>query len=122
MPDLDPKALVARVYDAFNDRDADALDELLSMDFIDHTAGEGQKPGVAGIKEVWAWIWSKHPGVRIEVEDILAEGDMVATRVTLIEREGDSEIKIGWMIEMLQIAHGKGTALWNMIRWSTRED
>jgi len=95
MPDFNPKSLVERVYDAFNERDADALDDLLSSDFVDFTAGPKQKPGAAGIKEVWAWFWKKHPGVKIRVDEILAEGNKVAAWVALYVQEGDSEINIG---------------------------
>jgi predicted ester cyclase len=60
------------------------LDELLAPEYINHTlATPDLPPGPEGVKEVVSMFHSAMPGLRVVVEDMIAEGDKVATRYAL---------------------------------------
>ncbi|KRT78016.1 MAG: putative ester cyclase [Armatimonadetes bacterium CSP1-3] len=108
------KALVERVYSAFNRREAEALESLLSSEFVDHTAGEGQQPGVEGIKRVWQQLWTIYPDIQVKLEDMFGEGDRVVSRVFFWSPSQDRPI--GFAIEIFQVAGGRVIALWNVLK------
>ncbi|MFQ5822368.1 MAG: ester cyclase [Candidatus Heimdallarchaeota archaeon] len=113
------KIFARSIYEAFNTRNLDALDKLMDRDFVDHYPGPEQEPGVKGIKEVWAQIWAKFPEVYIVVEDMISEGDKVATRLALQRKaSGDrGVVKVGRIFEIFRIVDGKVVELWNMFKW-----
>ena len=78
------KALVRRLLEvAHTQGDLDAIDELLSSDFVDHSLMPGQEGDREGYKRSMAEIrapWSDH---YLTIEDQIAEGDKVFTRVTV---------------------------------------
>ncbi|WP_426938438.1 ester cyclase [Pseudarthrobacter sp. S3] len=62
--------------------DEDALAGIVSSDIVDHGAGPGQPPGLAGIV---FWMRGFHASLSAftgSVEDTVVEGDKVAGRVT----------------------------------------
>ncbi len=112
----DNKALAHRVYDAFNRRDLDALDTLLAVDMVDHTAGPEQAPGREGIKAVWSSLFATYPDITATVEDLLADGDPVAARV-IFRGLPAVEPRTGMMLEFARIVEGRVVELWNSITW-----
>ena len=56
------------------------LDTLLSLEFVDHTAEEGQRPGVEGIKLVWQELWDAYPDIEVKLEDLYDTSGQVAGR------------------------------------------
>ncbi|HEX5164300.1 MAG TPA: ester cyclase [Thermomicrobiales bacterium] len=76
------KALIRRYFETWNANDVDALDDIIAADAIDHMAYEGQQAGRAGYRDFYATWHSAFPGFRAEIEDMIAEGDRVATRWT----------------------------------------
>lgn len=78
------KALVRRLYDeVLNAGRLDLIDELVTPDFVDHEEFPGSSPGREGAKEFFAMLRTAFPDLRFTVEDMLAEGDRVAVRLTL---------------------------------------
>ena len=77
------KALARRFIDAvFNRHEVDAIDQMMAPDAIDHSLGPGVLPSVAGIKQSLQLYLAAFPDLRATIEDIIAEGDKVVTRVT----------------------------------------
>jgi serine phosphatase RsbU (regulator of sigma subunit)/ketosteroid isomerase-like protein len=76
------KALVRRFWEAVARGDIDAIDELLAADFVDHSTLAGQEPGREGYKQQVAEQHAALSDVRSTIEDQLAKGDKVVTRVT----------------------------------------
>ena len=78
----DNKALVRRFIDeVFLQGRAEAVEELLADDFVPHTwgkTGAGQQELIAAIKRVQAGL----SDTRMTIEDMIAEGDRVAVRLT----------------------------------------
>jgi hypothetical protein len=74
MPTEDNKQAVRRFYqDLVNGRDLDAVDELLTPDGVDHTFGS-QNPEQA--KQFFGMVHQAFPDLRVEVHDVIAEGDL----------------------------------------------
>ncbi len=76
------KAIVRRAYDAMNQNNLDALDEMAASDVTDHDAGPGQAPGLEGVKQLFSSLHAAFPDFHMEVEDMIAEGDKVVARIS----------------------------------------
>jgi predicted ester cyclase len=80
MPAEDNKQAVRRFYqDVVNGRNLAAVDELLVPDGVDHTFGS---QSTEQAKQFFAMIHQAFPDLRVEVHDVIAEGELVAARVT----------------------------------------
>lgn len=82
-PDLDRnRATVRRFYEeAFNAGREDVLDELLAPDYRDF-GGTPPREGVEAAKANLRGLLSGFDDVRFGIEDLVAEGDLVAVRWT----------------------------------------
>ena len=61
-----------------NGGNIDAIDELVSEDFVDHDPAPDQGPGVAGFKDFWRAFRTAFPDLAVEVEHLVADEDNVA--------------------------------------------
>jgi steroid delta-isomerase-like uncharacterized protein len=76
------KALVRRFYEQIDAGNLDVVDELVAEDYLDHSPPPfPMPPGREGVKESFRVFWEATPGVHV-VEDQIAEGDKVVTRLT----------------------------------------
>jgi steroid delta-isomerase-like uncharacterized protein len=77
------KALVRRFYAEIDKGNIDAMDELVAEDYLDHNPPPfpGLKSGREGLKQAFKIFWEATPGYH-EIEDMIAEGDKVVTRMT----------------------------------------
>jgi len=85
------KALVKRFYAEMDAGNVAAMDELVAENYIDHNPPPfpGLPTGLDGLKEAFRIFWKATPG-RHEIEEQVAEGDKVVTRLTAYGRhEGD---------------------------------
>ncbi|MDQ3004701.1 MAG: ester cyclase [Chloroflexota bacterium] len=75
------KILAQRFYDEIlNGRKMDVADEILSPDYIDHSASA---PGLGNFKTYLAMITNVFPDIKVTVEDLFADEDKVAVRLTI---------------------------------------
>jgi predicted ester cyclase len=77
------KALARRFLEAQANADLDTLDELLAPDFVDHSLQPDQEPGREGFIRSVADEPAIFSNVRMNIEDQVAEGDKVITRLTI---------------------------------------
>jgi predicted ester cyclase len=75
-------ALIRRFWEAQANADLDTLEELLAPDFVDHSSFAGQEPGREGYKQQVAEQHAALSDVRSIIEDQVANGDKVVTRIT----------------------------------------
>jgi predicted SnoaL-like aldol condensation-catalyzing enzyme len=81
MPVEDNKQAARRFYqEVINGRNLDAMDELLTSDGVDHTFGS---QNAEQAKQFFGLVQQAFPDLHAEVHDVIAEGDLVAARVTL---------------------------------------
>jgi predicted ester cyclase len=78
----DHKAIVRRWIEAYNDRDEQAEADARTPDYVAHAPGLPGPLNSEGWTQFIATFSEAFPDIRLTVEDILAEGDMVATRVS----------------------------------------
>jgi steroid delta-isomerase-like uncharacterized protein len=76
------KIAYRRIVDAISLGDADHLEELLAPDLVDHNPIPNQAPGRDGFMQWMAAARTAFPDLRGTVEDVVAEGDLVAARTT----------------------------------------
>ena len=85
------KALVRRFYEEIDKGNLDAMDDLVSTDYLDHNPPPVPvlPPGREGLKQAFKLFWKATPGYH-RIEDQIAEGDKVVTRLTSLgKHEGD---------------------------------
>jgi predicted ester cyclase len=61
----------------------DAIDELVSPDFIDHVSVPGLPSGVEGLKQRHAALFVAFPDFEIFIAEMIAEGDKVVAPLTV---------------------------------------
>jgi steroid delta-isomerase-like uncharacterized protein len=79
------KALVRRFFEEFVTKgDESLVDELIAGDFVDHNPqGPNIAPGREGVKQVFSGRRSAFPDAAVTVDDQVAEGDKVVSRLTI---------------------------------------
>jgi len=85
------KGLVRRFYEEIDKGNIGVLDELVAEDYIDHNPPPfpGLASGREGLKEAFRIFQRATPGYH-RIEDQIAEGDRVVTRLTSIgKHDGD---------------------------------
>jgi serine phosphatase RsbU (regulator of sigma subunit)/predicted ester cyclase len=115
-------ALVCRFFEAQANADLDTLEELMAPDFVDHSLLPGQEPSREGYKQQVAEQIAALSEVRCIIEDQLAKGEKVVTRITWrsIHDRGeyfglmprDKEVEVTSMA-MHRIVRGKITEEWS---------
>ncbi|MFE9572178.1 ester cyclase [Streptomyces sp. NPDC006692] len=77
------KKLVRRYFQEIDAGNVDILDELVAEDYRDHSPPPfpGLGSGREGLKQAFRLFWEATPGTH-EIEDQIAEGDKVVTRLT----------------------------------------
>jgi steroid delta-isomerase-like uncharacterized protein len=120
----DNKALARRWFDeVWNQGREAAIDELMAADAVALGLGAGEAPvhGPAGFRVFYRNIRSALSGIHIHIDDIIAEGDTVALRITLdATHAGDglgvaptgSKVRVAGLI-MVQFANGQIVRAWN---------
>ena len=79
---MDNKDLVRRFIErVFEAGDADAVDQLISDDFVSHTFGITENPRDM-LRVTAERVHASLSDVAFEIEDMVAEGDRVAVRLT----------------------------------------
>jgi predicted ester cyclase len=78
----DNKALYRSFVDALNRGDIDGAGEFFADDYVEHSAAPGLPPGAEGVKMVFRMFRVAFPDVHFTIDDLVAEGDRVATVVT----------------------------------------
>lgn len=85
------KAIVRRFYAEIDAGNLAAMDELVAEEYLNHapTPFPGVAGGRDGLKQVFRIFLEATPGYH-EIEDMIAEGDLVVTRMTAYgKHEGD---------------------------------
>jgi steroid delta-isomerase-like uncharacterized protein len=72
------KSLLGRYLDAYNRDAMDELAALVAIDYVHHSSGHDLT--IEQFKKGAAWMRAGMPDLRIEIEDMIEEGDRVAVR------------------------------------------
>jgi predicted ester cyclase len=87
MSEVENKALVRHYYEeldaaAKDKRGATFLDEFVAPNFVNHNPSPGFTPDLEGLKQAYNYFLAASPDGYHVVEDMIAEGDKVVTRLS----------------------------------------
>jgi steroid delta-isomerase-like uncharacterized protein len=77
----DHAATARRMYDLINAGDIDGFASHLADDFVEHEETPGLAPTKDGVKAFFRMQLAAFPDLRMDVEDVVADGDKVVARV-----------------------------------------
>ena len=78
------KARTRQFYDEVVNAGAiDRVDEFCTEDFVDHEEFPGIPSDREGVKQFFSMMRSAFPDFRVEVEDVIVEGDKAAARIRM---------------------------------------
>jgi steroid delta-isomerase-like uncharacterized protein len=80
MPAEDARAVLRRWVEAWNAQDLDAAEELLAPEFVRHDANLPDVVGPQAERQHIAENLAAFPDLHFEIEQLIAEGDLVAAR------------------------------------------
>ena len=117
------KVLMRRFYEeVFNKRDLAAIDDFMAPDFVNHSAAQ---LGMAGgdlehVTQFVSMVMQVFPDLHYTVEDLVAEGDKIAARLTISGTQQGAFMGIPPTgkyatisdIEIFRIADGKAVECW----------
>ncbi|GII81970.1 hypothetical protein Sru01_69520 [Sphaerisporangium rufum] len=104
----DVRAVARRMYAAFNARDHAAAAEIFTADFYSHPLGT---TGPESVTRAWQRLHQTHPAVRVQVEDMIVEGDTVAVRTSVHGVPGE---RPPTMLEIFRLRDGRIAELWGL--------
>ncbi len=116
------KGLVRKFYEEVMSKgNLAAIDQLCVPDFADRNAMPGQAPGAEGLKQMFGMFRTAFPDMKVTVEEMIAEKDLVSARITLVGTHKGSfmgETPTGKKVTMkgldlLRIKKGKMTEVWH---------
>jgi predicted ester cyclase len=103
------RALGQRVYDAINAHDLATLEQLFAPGVVRHAMGE---VGFEAARRAVSEMYATAPDTRFQVEDLVAEGDRVALRVTVHRGTPDPGTVPQAIMEIFRIEHGRVAEIW----------
>jgi len=78
----DNQALVQRFVDRMNKHDLSAIDEFFDASYVEHAAAPGMPPTREGLKQMFQAFLKGFPDMKMTVEHVVADGDLVAIHLT----------------------------------------
>ncbi len=126
MSQEDNKTIAREFYESvINKADYALGSQILAEDFWDHGNPPDMPKGIEGLKQFLSMITTAFPDIRVEIEDMLAEKEMIAVRLKVtgthkgvlmgtIQPSGKHAVWSG--MDFLRISKGKIAE-----RWSVRD-
>ena len=74
------KSMVRRVVEVQQNGNVEAIDQMFSEDFVDHTPFPGVTADREGVKALFTTMLAAFPDLRVTIQDQVAQEDAVATR------------------------------------------
>jgi len=109
-------AVMRRIFDeVINGKNFDLAEELFAEEHVLHPKVAGVAHGGAGMKEAFADLHEQFADARVEIESLVAEGDMVAARLTFSGTPAEAGERIFWP-EMVftRFADGRAVESWEV--------
>jgi steroid delta-isomerase-like uncharacterized protein len=78
---MDNSATMRSAYERINAADISGFGDLVADDFVEHEEIPGLAPTKDGVLEYFGLLLSAFPDMRMDVEDLIADGDKTVARV-----------------------------------------
>ena len=80
----DNKTVIRRlIEEVYNEGNLDVVDKLVVPDVFNHAAVPEHQHGIDGFKHVIEWVRDLSSDIHYDIDDIIAEADKVAVRMTV---------------------------------------
>jgi steroid delta-isomerase-like uncharacterized protein len=77
------KTLFTRfINEVLNNKNVNAVDELMAANYIDHNPAPGVPSGTEGMKQLMSMFFSAFPDLHATIDVLVAEGDLVVGSMT----------------------------------------
>lgn len=80
----DNKRVLQAFYAGVNARNFDSMSKAMATAFVDHNPDPGQGGGSYGVQKAFEAMFKVVPDLKIQVQQLVAEGDMVVARVFMV--------------------------------------
>jgi steroid delta-isomerase-like uncharacterized protein len=120
MAGTDPRTLYTSLLAAMNTRDFAAAEAMLAPDTVNHSPMPGEPAGIEGFRYRMGVLTQAFPDIRFVTEDVVAEGEHVATRGAIVGTHSGSfmgapptgrTVRVSF-IDLLRFVDGKLTEHW----------
>jgi steroid delta-isomerase-like uncharacterized protein len=119
------KERVAMWYQAFDRKEPQLLDEILSVDWVDIPSPPGIPPGPAGVKPTFARLITTFPDLKLTIKDILQDGNKVVVRARMTGTQKEAfmdfpskNCKIDiQVVDIHEVRDGKIIRTWHTEDW-----
>ena len=110
------KAVQRRIIDeVINQKNLDLADELFSEEHELHPKALGVGRGPEGMKLAFAGLHEEFPDIWVEIESMVAEGDMVAVRLTFSGTHAPTGERAVWPeVVFARFSEGKAMESWEV--------
>ena len=116
MGTADNKTVLQRIFDeVINGKNLEVADELYAPEHELHPTVPGIGRGPEGMKSAFAGLHQEFPDVHVEIESMVAEGDLVAVRLTWSGTHAPTGERATWP-EMIitRFSGGKAAESWEI--------
>jgi len=84
MPVEENKAIARDYFEAIENKDLDWIDDHIAPDFVRHDPGlPFEVRGPEGVRQLADVFHTGFPDLRLDIEDVIGEGDKVLVRLTI---------------------------------------
>ena len=110
------KAVQRRIIDELiNRKNLDLADDLFSDEHVLHPESLGVGRGPEGMKLAFAGLHEEFPDIWVEIESMVAEGDMVAVRLTFSGTHAPTGERATWPeVVFARFSEGKAMESWEV--------
>jgi predicted SnoaL-like aldol condensation-catalyzing enzyme len=110
------KAVLRRIFDEVINRiKLNLADELYAEEHELHPEAPGVTRGPEGMKRAFADLHEEFPDIRVETESMVAEGDMVAVRLTFSGTHAPTGERATWPeMVFVRFSEGKAVESWEV--------
>ena len=112
----DNKAVQRQIIDeVINQKNLDLADDLFSEEHVLYPGSAGVGRGPEGMKGAFAGLHEEFPDILVQIESMVAEGDMVAVRLTFSGTHASTGERATWP-EMVfaRFSEGKAVESWEV--------
>jgi predicted ester cyclase len=101
---------IYQMYEAFNSRDIDSLDDIFTRGFYSHPL----QAGIEAVKKAWASMFERFPDIKVAVEELLIEGDKAASRTSVLGITAKDSEKQPMILELIRVENQRIAEVWGL--------
>ena len=114
------EAIVRNAFEEVNEKNLAFIEEVMAPNFLSHALPPGMPPTRESHKQALNMLFTAFPDYHVTIEDIIADADKVAARLTVCgTHQGDffgippTGKQVAWAaVDIFRIAEGKLVEYW----------